>query len=294
MSRRDFWRIFLFFTKSSSFLVLFRLWGIVLDFWQKKSVWVVKTVFNCPRKAFRKNCFLKTSSLNFLLYFWTLDTKLLDFRRKLFNRFVKTAFYVSRGDFWLDCFLYENSWIFHRLWAVKRIFRNICAKASKGLSKLHFTCTKEFLGVFEFWRKESFYNFFVFWWITLRTFVKKISASFQKMHVRPLQRKFLVTIFFFFEKSSCISTEVERKLVWCSVQTFWQCGQNCFLRVQGRFLTNLIFSATFSSFSFVSGLWGKKLSGVWRKNFAGLSKVHFKRPDEIFAETVRLKTFWIV
>ena len=90
----------------------------------------------------------------------------------------------------------------------------------------------------------------MFWWITLRTFVNNISARFQKMHVRPLQRKFLITIFFFFEKSSCLSTEVERKIFWCSVQTFWQCGQNCFLRVQGRFLTNLFFSATFSSFSF--------------------------------------------
>ena len=128
------------------FLIVFGLWGELFGVFAKV-IWLgCQNCFQKSRGGFRKNCFTENKFFELFLYFWTLGTKILDLRRTLFNRFVKIAFYVSRGGFWLDCFLYENSWVFHRLWAVKRIFWNICARALKCLSKLHFTCTKEILG----------------------------------------------------------------------------------------------------------------------------------------------------
>ena len=59
---------------------------------------------------------------------------------------------------------------FHRLRAMRKCFWRFGAKASKSFSELQSMCTKNICGKFDFWK--NFYNFFEYWSIVLRSFVK--------------------------------------------------------------------------------------------------------------------------
>ena len=64
--------IIFFFTKSSKFSVVFRLWGNISDFWQNYSSWVVKTVFLVSRRHFWRNNILFHKTFKFFSCFQTL------------------------------------------------------------------------------------------------------------------------------------------------------------------------------------------------------------------------------
>ena len=163
--------IVFFFTKSSKFSVVFRLWGNISDFWRNYSCWVVKTVFKCAGDIFERVFFKKTSSLNCLFifglraqFFWTFGEKFAIGLSKLTSMcpeeiFDWTVFSTKLSEF------------FHRFRAVRKLFWLFGAKASEKLSKLQFMCTKSFCGKFDFWK--NFHNFFDNWSKILRTFVRK-------------------------------------------------------------------------------------------------------------------------
>ena len=177
--------LFFFFTKTSKFSVVFRLWGKRFGF-SVKVIWLgCQNCFQVSRGYFWKSCFLK------IVLFWTSGTIFPDFWRNFCDRFVKTAFYVSSGDFWLDCFSTKIYEFFDRLRAVRKIFWHFGAKPSKSLSKLQYMCTKNFCGKFDLWK--NFYIFFEYWSKILRLLTKMLSI-----------RKNLSKIFFL-GKNSCFS-----------------------------------------------------------------------------------------
>ena len=63
---------FLFSTKSSKFLVVYRLWGNISYFWRICSSWVVKTVFLVSRGHFWRNNILFHKTFKFFNCFQTL------------------------------------------------------------------------------------------------------------------------------------------------------------------------------------------------------------------------------
>ena len=77
--------------------------------------------------------------------FWTWGTKILVFRRKIFDGFVKTAFNVSRGDFRANCFFYDFFQLLDCFLTVERTFCNLGFKFFEYLLKLLYTWATKLL-----------------------------------------------------------------------------------------------------------------------------------------------------
>ena len=135
-------------------------------------------------------------------FFWTVGTKTSDFQRYFSTGSSKLHSMCPEEIFDWSVFSTENFDFFHSPWAVRKKFWKIGAKALRGLSKLHFTCTKEiFWGNLDF-EEKKFYTFFEYWSKTSRTFVKKcwvieklwerLSFSLEKFNVflRNFREKF--------------------------------------------------------------------------------------------------------
>ena len=158
VSRGGFCRSFQFFTSSSSFLVVLRLWGKHFGFFVEL-IWLgFQNCFQVSRGYIWKSCFLKTNSLNCLF--------ILGLRAQTFQNCGEnfpTGLSKLHSTCPVEIFdwtvfstkIYEFS---NRLRAVRRKFWHAGAKASKSLSKLQFMCTKSFCGKFDFSRK-TFTNF---------------------------------------------------------------------------------------------------------------------------------------
>ena len=137
-------------------------------------------------------------------------------------------------------------------------------------------------------KKKNLYNFFEYWSKVLRTFVKKISAKFQKMHFRAFQRKFLNKFIFFLGKNSCLSTEVEGEGFSKSVETFDGFVKTAFYVSERDFWVNCFFFELF----WVSSLFfncGKNILQHWRKNFGKFVKGAFYLNNKFFRWKI---VFW--
>ena len=159
-----------FFTKSSNFSVVFRLWGKLFEFLATIFLLGCQNCFQVSRGYFWKNLILKTNSLSFFFFF--------GLRAQFFWTFGEN-FAIGLSKLLSMCPVEISDWtvfstnlieIFHRLRAMRNCFWHFGAKTSKSLSELQSMCTKSFCGNFDFWK--NFYNFFEYWSKISRTFVK--------------------------------------------------------------------------------------------------------------------------
>ena len=110
--RGHFWRNHFLFHKISKFFSCFQTLRKTFRIFGENILVGLSKLFSSVQGIFLEEFNFENEFLEFLLYFWSSGTNLLDFRRKFSDRFVKTPFYVSSGDFWLDCFFYEYFWNF--------------------------------------------------------------------------------------------------------------------------------------------------------------------------------------
>ena len=151
--------ILFFFTKSSKFSVVFRLWGNISDFWQNYSSWVVKTVFLVSRRHFWRNNILFHKTFKFFSCFQTLR-KYFGFLAKIFLLGCQNCFQMCRGYFWKCFFLKTNSLNLLFLFGLRaQIFWTFDENFAIGLSKLHFMCPVEIFGWTVF--PTKLYKFFL-------------------------------------------------------------------------------------------------------------------------------------
>ena len=123
------------------------------------------------------------------------------FSVKTFGRFVKTELYVSDWGLWLNCF-FLNCYLFRRCFpTLGRTFCKTGAKTLEKISKVNSTWTTNLFEESLFFEKFFyFYNFFEFWWKSLRTSVGKCSAGFEKLLSTLVQGIFLHNIIILLEK----------------------------------------------------------------------------------------------
>ena len=191
--------IIFFFTKSSNFSVVVRLWGIISDFWRIHSSWVVKTVFKCAGDIFERVFFKKTSSLNCLFNFGLRAQFVRTFGEKFSICLSKLHSMCPEEIFDWTVFSTIFFEFFHSLRAVRKLFWLFGKKASKKLSQLQFMCTKSFCWKFDF--RKNFHTFFENWSKILLTFVRKCWA----------REKFWVRLSFSSEKIHVFLWEVEEE-----------------------------------------------------------------------------------
>ena len=205
-------KFFFFFTKSSIFLVVFRLWSEHFGL-LAKVIWLgCQKVFQVSRGGFRKNCSFKTNSSNWFNF--------LDFVHKNFGLLAKNFRWVRQNciqcvqrRFLIGLFFLQKFMSFLTVFDLWGKFPCILgAKASKGLLKLHFTCTKEIFCEILIFEEKNFYKYFDYWSKTLRTFVKIKSAKCQKTHFRAFQRNFFSKVIFFLEKNHVFLRKLREKV----------------------------------------------------------------------------------
>ena len=149
---------FLFSTKSSKILFVFRLWGKHFGFLAKKKLFGLSKLFSSVQGIFSEEFVFENKFLELFLYFWSSGANFLDFRRKICDRFVKTTFYVSSGDFWLDCFFYENLWVISPSSGSEENFLAFWRKNIKKFVKTALYVYKKFL--WKIWFLKKFLHFF--------------------------------------------------------------------------------------------------------------------------------------
>ena len=158
VSRGDFWRTFHFFTKSSSFLVAFRLWGKHFEFFVEL-IWL-----GC------QNCFQVSRDIFGRVVFWKQilwNVSFLDFGHKIFGLSAKTfqqvrqnCFLCVQRRFLIGLFFYEFSEFPFCFSAMRKTFCNNDARVLESLSELKSKWTRNFRGKFVFCRKIMLLQFF--------------------------------------------------------------------------------------------------------------------------------------
>ena len=186
VSRGDFWRTFQFFTKSSSFLVAFRLWGKHFEFFVEL-IWLgCQNCFQVSRDTFGRVVFWK-KFLWIVCFFWTPGTNSLKcfFFGLWAQKFWTFGENFSTGSSKLLSMCPEEliDWtvfsmnffeFLHCFPTVRRTFCNIGAKSLENKSKLYSTGTTKLFEENLFSEENNyFYNFFEFWSKTLRTSLGK-------------------------------------------------------------------------------------------------------------------------
>ena len=196
VSRGDFWRTFHFFTKSSSFLVAFRLWGKHFEFFVEL-IWL-----GC------QNCFQVSRDIFGRVVFWKQilwNVSFLDFGHKIFGLSAKTfqqvrqnCFLCVQRRFLIELFFYEFfEFLFvFGLWG--KHSETMTQEALESLSELQSKCTKETSEKNLFFvEKFHIYSFFEPRSNTLRTFVEQHSIRFQKL-ISTFVRGFFLHIIIIF------------------------------------------------------------------------------------------------
>ena len=189
-SSRGFWRRF-FVTKSSRFLVFWRLWAEFFGL-LAKVIWLgCQKCFQVSRGDFRKKCFLKTNSSNWFVF--------LDLGHKNFELLAKNFRWVRQNCIQgvqrrflselLFLRIFSDSWLFSD--CGKNILQHWFQNFRKFGKTSFYLKNKTFEENLFSQENTYFYNFFELWSKTLRSFVKRQSNRFQNLLPTIVQRMFL-------------------------------------------------------------------------------------------------------
>ena len=118
--------IHFFFTKSSKFSFVFRLWGSISDFCGNYSCWFVKTVFKCPGAISERVVFWK-QLLWIVSLFLDFGSNLFGLSTKIFRQLCQNCILCVQWRFLIGLFFLQKFMSFRTVFGVWRKFSGILA-----------------------------------------------------------------------------------------------------------------------------------------------------------------------